>query len=899
MTRELTNVRQRTDLASFRRSLDFERLGHTAQRIVDLLLLNRSIFVSELRMQTSEIKDVIAEEQAQTRTLIQELIQQTGISQATSASYVHSTTAVSTQRMHHDPTEHEVWKWLLDSLAFPAMRNREEEIVPAYHATFEWIFKEPSIKPELRPWTNFIQWLHQGSGIYWINGKAGSGKSTLMKYIFNDKRTSEALSKWAGSVPFMVANFFFWNSGTRDQRSQLGLLRSLLFQILQYQPTITRLIFPQEWARLQCKSETELRHFARDEWTLSRLQGALHRFIRLSELPMKICFFIDGLDEFEGNDEQNDPLYLVELLQNLSASPSVKICASSRPLLLFEKAFRTNPGLRLQDLTEGDIRSYVYSKLTEDERMQQLATEEPRQQDYFIKEISQKAQGVFLWVKLVVRSLLAGLGNQDRMQDLKARLNLLPADLQELYRHMLIRVEPLYQRKASEVFQLVRTAQQLQDLQRKDGQRTTPVTVLQLALATSESSDNVPDTDSSMAHSLTSHCDNMRSRLQTWCAGLLEVPDFIWNRVDPTDPKAALRTKVTWEVAYLHRTARDFLETDSIWPVMLEHTAKTNFEPNSWLLRSTVQLYDLAGPLVPTPLGHGLFKKELLEPILEALMFAQRATALTGNGYFDTLEKLDKIASTHLSRWSGGYLGHWSQFVDQEESSTRYESFMELAVAYNLYGYVSAKIDQEHRHFLSKAEQGLVDEDPDWTRNYFKRYARKSNLAVGNAQQPTRTGVAVQFYSKREIFEEIRQIYPITLLGIALQSSCPAPEMIEILLKHGADPNEVSGTERLWEHLLRRTETSSKRGIEGKAWLRTIGLFLAYGVDPRGYNATKRSLNKNGDSAKLLLWGILDEFNSEFSADIESLKKVVDRMLPWSKRRRLKTWKVDKFGRRS
>ncbi len=892
----LIEFRQTINLGFFRASGDFDRLGRASQRIVDLLLLNRSIFVSELRTQISDIKDVIAEEQAQTRTVIQELVLQRGITQAISASYVQSTTAACVEKACRDPIENEIWRWLVDSLAFPAMRNREDEIAPAYHSTFKWIFREPSTDLEPLPWTNFIHWLRQGDGLYWINGKAGSGKSTLMKYIFNDKRTSKALSGWAGSMPLMIANFFFWNSGTREQRSQLGLLRSLLFQILQHQPTIAPLIFPDECAKLQSRREKDTNHLAREQWTLSRLQGSLHRFIKLTNLPMKVCFFIDGLDEFEGNDEHNDPLYLANLLQSLATSPFVKICASSRPLLIFEKAFQTNSGLRLQDLTTGDIRRYVHHKLTEDERIQQLAVEEPLERAYFIKEISEKAHGVFLWVKLVVRSLLDGLGNHDRIQDLKARLELLPADLQELYRHMLMRIEPLYLQKASEVFQLIRTAQQVHDLHRKDGQRTTSVTVLQLSFAISKPSENAADTGRWSTESLTSQCDTMRSRLQTWCAGLLEVPDFIWNRVDPTDPSTALRTKVIWEVAYLHRTARDFLETESIWTALLEYTANTSFEPYSWLLRSTQQLYEVVGPLVPTPLGHGLFKGELLQPLLEALIYAQRSTAISGDAHFETLERLDEIAGNHLSRWSGRYLGHWSQFIDQKPAW--YENFLDVAVAYDLHGYVAVKIDQEHRKFLSKVKQGLVREDPNWAKDYFKRYKRGNKPSEESTQQPGLISIGAQYYAKkREVFEEIDETHPITLLDIALQRSFPDPNMIDVLLDHGADPNEASGSERLWEHVLRRTEASSRRGAEGKAWLHIIGLFLTYGVDARGYNAQRRRLKQNRDTAKLLLWKILDGFDPALGAEVESLKTVIDKTLPWSKKHRMKTWRQDTFRR--
>jgi len=45
------------------------------------------------------------------------------------------------------------------------------------------------------PSHGFTEWLTHGTGLYWIRGLPGSGKSTAMKYIFDDVRTSKALSE--------------------------------------------------------------------------------------------------------------------------------------------------------------------------------------------------------------------------------------------------------------------------------------------------------------------------------------------------------------------------------------------------------------------------------------------------------------------------------------------------------------------------------------------------------------------------------------------------------------------------------------------------------------------------------------------------------------------------------
>jgi hypothetical protein len=75
--------------------------------------------------------------------------------------------------------EQKLQKIFLERLYFPEISDRENRIVAAHENTFQWIFKDPGLGGT--PWPSFVDWLENGSGFYWITGKAGSGKSTLMK----------------------------------------------------------------------------------------------------------------------------------------------------------------------------------------------------------------------------------------------------------------------------------------------------------------------------------------------------------------------------------------------------------------------------------------------------------------------------------------------------------------------------------------------------------------------------------------------------------------------------------------------------------------------------------------------------------------------------------------------
>jgi hypothetical protein len=111
----------------------------------------------------------------------------------------------------------------LDSLYFPEMFARQESIKKNPPGTYEWVFgsKMPPSGGyrdiqygELRG--RIARWLRDTHRppIFWISGKPGSGKSSLMSFIMCDARTPEFLEAWASDrVPY-IFSFFFWKSGS-------------------------------------------------------------------------------------------------------------------------------------------------------------------------------------------------------------------------------------------------------------------------------------------------------------------------------------------------------------------------------------------------------------------------------------------------------------------------------------------------------------------------------------------------------------------------------------------------------------------------------------------------------------------------------------------------------------
>ena len=131
-----------------------------------------------------------------------------------------------------------------------------------------------------------------------------------------------------------------------------------------------------------------------------------------------------------------------ELFKELTDSTHIKVCLSSRPWVVFEDIFNNCPNLKLQNLTHRDIEQYVRDKFNRNSAFLKLTSKEPVAAPALLEEIVKKADSVFLWVKLVVRSLLQGIRNRDDGADLSEQLHRLPRELKPLHRRLLDLIEP-------------------------------------------------------------------------------------------------------------------------------------------------------------------------------------------------------------------------------------------------------------------------------------------------------------------------------------------------------------------------------------------------------------------------------------------------------------------------
>lgn len=335
----------------------------------------------------------------------------------------------------------------LDELYFRNLHYRERDIDKAHAKTFEWIFRQPPLTKTGAPlWSSFSDWLEGDSeDIYWITGKPGAGKSTLLKFFLNDPRTQELLQKWAVDSPLLVLDYYSWNAGTELQKSAEGLLRTMLFQALQTRLHLIPKVLFARWTMLGLFGA----NYRLPRLEIEELLDAFRRLIVEVTKEGKLVLVIDGLDEFESDHQQ-----LVDLIRDISNHPRLKICVSSRPWNVFRDAFDRNPSLRVQNLTRGDIQLFVQDRLGDCIGFQELQVVHPRETKDLVEDTVNRAEGVFLWVKLVVKALVEGLSSGDRLSELQETLKTLPKDLSQLLQAIWNRIDARYHEEAIQLFQL-------------------------------------------------------------------------------------------------------------------------------------------------------------------------------------------------------------------------------------------------------------------------------------------------------------------------------------------------------------------------------------------------------------------------------------------------------------
>lgn len=570
-----------------------------------------------------------------------------------------------------------------------------------------------------------------------------------------------ALSSWAGSAKLYTASFFFWCQGFEMQKSKSGLLQSLLYQLMRRAPdSIPQMCYD---------------HPAHEPWEFKDLEAAFHLFTQSQYLTEKFCFFIDGLDEYGGDEED-----LSRVLTSISQSQNVKFCVSCRYRPFLESEFQQKEySLDVQDFTKEDMITHVRQRLRQNRKFKSLANSETLFRE-IVAKITEHAQGVWLWVYLVVRDLVKAVNREESVSTLKRIIEEFPPDLEGYFDQVIKRIDPLFRRDMVRIFLIT-----LEEVQ--------PLPLFAFSLLESEDLNHryaIEAKESPLSESELEAVETpWKSRIINRCGDLLlvnsgEHPIFLRNPVD-----------------FMHRTVRDFLQKYHL-PILAKELGDQKYSP---LLSLCNMMLYLLKRLPKSDLSEPYLRKASIHRMIglvdELLYYAHEyEKAESSPDMVTILDEVDRVNARH----AGSIHNQWPQARDSPRTRGRDEyreggnyNFLGLAVQARLVNYVEAKLLSD-RSKIQKRGRPLLD----------------------YALRPRR----------------------VTLIRMPYHSETDDPSvdirMIKLLLSFGATPNQkvyLNDGRTVWALFLISMEETTNLGEDTpsltQAWYSACELLIQNGAD--------------------------------------------------------------------
>lgn len=676
------------------------------------------------------------------------------------------------------------------SLYSQVFEDRMKQINDAHTHTFTWLYDDSK--------TGFEQWLREGKGLYWVSGKPGSGKSTLMKYALWHPRTEAALATWSDREKLFKAGFFFHERGTSLlQKSFDGLLRSILHQLLTDVPDLITFIGPMFMQKKEAvytapsTSSSHSQHLVESKvtWDTSELKHIFQAIFSQNEISGRVCLFVDALDEYQGS-----PLEIARFIKDIATAPEesrfqLKICVSSRPWNIFQDFFGSSSGIAIHDWTGNDISHCVTDTLDQSVRStpERLA-----------REISHRAHGVFLWVKLVLDDILQLFIDGESLEDLLTVLDDLPSDLEGYYLRILKKVHRRYHRQTYAMLNLVLADPSL--------------TFLRFTLAMDFHHDDQSQFKTNLLGKYyVQRCREMERKVKAYCGGLVEIRP----RRKPTDLNIAPNDSVILDteleradVLFLHHTVKELLQKPESLDLVLEKPPELPRSPVYGHLHlakfylATSQIRDDSLPdhlFVLDLLGrkerYGILASEVVSKFLFHMQaidssWGQEETNLVDD--FDLnmtlLSPLEYDGLTWYERWKG--------IRGSRSLTIRPPSFLAFAWSAHLFSYCNQKIkhlqpDLDAKDLAVLLCHTVYHEDPVRSSLDQNTSPLESSYSHSTAKYLLEHGAS----PNEPISVDRKTMTPFSLALSFLDALSPflesRLELLQLFLEFGADPNQV------------------------------------------------------------------------------------------------------------
>jgi hypothetical protein len=471
------------------------------------------------------------------------------------------------------------------SLHFEEVNLRRDRVANAESGTNDWIFFHPA----------YLRWQQEDSGILWIQGKPGSGKSVLAKSLLKHMYTqigTKQLSK-RNDTP-VIADWFYSRRDGAVTMAHHSMIRSILYQIVKERRSVFCQFTETYRQRPPCGVGQSC------DWTLEELEEMLNKTVVSG---VEIICILDGLDESENNEQRGKTRQTIfaALLKLVSDLPDsrLKFIILSRPTTDIERVFAQQAKCASHDTGEHkrchkiilqeenlkDIETIVDNGLrslqealhsfswSNDESddpgtLASIFSTMQRHEDEGLEEIRayllHNTKGVILWVTLVIKALESHCRcGGVTTTELKRKLKSLPADLVELYQYIVKDLERKLPKetleKSRKILMWVSGASSMHSLSLQE---------LWDALAIPEDVEMALQckTDYRITYGVPiKNWNSFRAILYEWCGPFVEV-------IIPESKRSSDRRKsdereqieATYVIQLLHQTVKDFFADNKV-----------------------------------------------------------------------------------------------------------------------------------------------------------------------------------------------------------------------------------------------------------------------------------------------------------------------------------------------
>ena len=303
----------------------------------------------------------------------------------------------------------------LQNLSGWKLYDASATINDAYPGTCQWILDQDRIKA----WRS-----EPRSGLLFILGESGSGKSVLAKHISRHCHETE-----------FAKTLSFYCRGVAGECYAFRIVEAFLYQLLSFDSQLYQYV-PVKYRNLD---EALKKDQANDNASLMRLEDLweiLTNLIYHARFP-KLYAFIDGLDECEHSSKEA-LLILLERLFNKVASQgagavNVKICVTCLPL--GSSLESVHQSIYLRDHPAGE---YSNAELLDRDIEQVVQTElsqighryTPELRRHVEEQILLRAQGMFHWVRAILDNLRNAESTPETVENI---LRSFPSDMNGYY----------------------------------------------------------------------------------------------------------------------------------------------------------------------------------------------------------------------------------------------------------------------------------------------------------------------------------------------------------------------------------------------------------------------------------------------------------------------------------